>query len=59
MILKTKKMSDKKLVKELREGFEENIVTKTKKRNVKDSPLSKGLLQKMNTYWHAANYHSV
>jgi xylulose-5-phosphate/fructose-6-phosphate phosphoketolase len=59
MIMKIKKVSEKKLVKAVREGFQENIVTKTKKMNVKDKPLSKELLQKMNAYWRAANYLSV
>ncbi len=57
--MKTKKMSKKKIVKEVREGFEENIVTKTKKIDVKDKPLSQELLRKMNAYWRAANYLSV
>ena len=57
--MKIKKVSEKKLVKAVREGFQENIVTKTKKMNVKDKPLSKELLQKMNAYWRAANYLSV
>jgi hypothetical protein len=30
VILKTKKVSEKKMLKEVREGFEENIVSKTK-----------------------------
>ena len=38
--MKTKKLSEKKIIKEVREGFEENIVTKTKKIDVKDKPLS-------------------
>lgn len=59
MKMKTKKVSEKKLVKEVREGFKENIVTKTKKMDVKDKPLSQKLLQKMNAYWRAANYLSV
>ena len=57
--MKTKKESEKKLIKEVREGFEENIVLKTKKTDAKDKPLSKELLQKMNAYWQAANYLSV
>ena len=57
--MKTKKVSEKKLVKEVREGFQENIVVKKKKMNVKDKPLSQELLQKMNAYWRAANYLSV
>src|ERR1035437_5094613 len=59
MIMKTKKMSEKKIVKEVREGFKENIVTKTKKLNEKEKPLSQDLLRKMNAYWRAANYLSV
>ena len=59
MIMKTKKVSEKKLIKEVREGLEENIVAKTKMTNVKDKPLSQELLQKMNAYWRAANYLSV
>ena len=46
----------KKLVKEVKEGLEENIVAKTKKTDAKDKPLSQELLQKMNAYWRAANY---
>ena len=57
--MKTKKVSEKKLIKEVREGLEENIVAKTKMTNVKDKPLSQELLQKMNAYWRAANYLSV
>ena len=54
--MKTKKVPENKLVKEVREGLEENIVAKTKKTDVKDKPLSQELLQKMNAYWRAANY---
>lgn len=57
--MKTKKVSKKKLVKEVREAFEENIVAKTKKMDAKDKPLTQELLQKMNAYWRAANYLSV
>ena len=57
--MKTKKISEKKLIKEVKEGLEENIIAKTKKTNVKDKPLSQELLQKMNAYWRAANYLSV
>jgi len=57
--MKTKKVPEKKLVKEVREGFQENIVVKKKKTDVKDNPLSQELLQKMNAYWRAANYLSV
>jgi len=57
--MKTKKVSEKNIVKEVREGFEENIVTKTKKMDVKDKPLSQELLRKINAYWRAANYLSV
>ena len=59
MIMKTKKVSEKKIVKEVREAFEENIVAKTKKMDAKDKPLSQELQQKMNAYWRAANYLSV
>ena len=59
MIMKTKKMSEKKLVKEVKKGFEDNIEAKTKKTNAKDEPLSPELLRKMNAYWRAANYLSV
>jgi xylulose-5-phosphate/fructose-6-phosphate phosphoketolase len=59
MIMKTKKVSEKKLIKEVREGLEENIVVKKKKTDAKDNPLSQELLQKMNAYWRAANYLSV
>jgi xylulose-5-phosphate/fructose-6-phosphate phosphoketolase len=57
--MKTKKVSKKKLVKEVREAFEEKIVAKSKKMEVKDKTLSQELLQKMNAYWRAANYLSV
>ena len=57
--MKEKKVFKRKLIKEVREGFQENIVTKNKKMNVKNKPLSKELLQKMNAYWRAANYLSV
>ena len=57
--MKTKKMSKKKLVKEVREGFEENIVATSKKMDAKHKPLPQELLQKMNAYWRAANYLSV
>ncbi len=59
MIMKTKKISEKKLVKKVKEGFEENIVSTSKKMDVKDKPLTQELLQKMNAYWRAANYLSV
>jgi len=57
--MKIKKVSEKKLVKEVKEGFEENIIATSKKKDAKDKPLSKELLQKMNAYWRAANYLSV
>ena len=57
--MKTKKVSDKKLVKEVEEGFEENIASKNNKLYVNGKPLSRELLQKMNAYWRAANYLSV
>src|SRR5574338_330282 len=59
MIMKTKKVSEKKLVKEVREGFKVNIITKTKKKDAKNKPLSQDLLRRMNAYWRAANYLSV
>jgi xylulose-5-phosphate/fructose-6-phosphate phosphoketolase len=59
MIMKTKKVSEKKLTNEVREEFEENIVAESKKMNVKDKPLSKEFLQKIDAYWRAANYLSV
>ena len=57
--MKTKKVPEKKLVKEVREGFQENIVVKKKKMDAKHKPLTQELLQKMNAYWRAANYLSV
>src|SRR5664280_182492 len=54
--MKTNKVSEKKIVKEVREGFNENIVSKKEK---KDKPLSADLLRKINAYWRAANYLSV
>ena len=57
--MKTKKVSEKKLVKEVKEGFEENIVAASKIMDAKDKPLPQELLQKMNAYWRAANYLSV
>src|ERR1035437_7898550 len=59
MIKKTKKVSEKKSVKKVKEVIKENIVTKTQKMNEKDKPLSPELLRKMNAYWRAANYLSV
>jgi xylulose-5-phosphate/fructose-6-phosphate phosphoketolase len=32
---------------------------KTKKNNDSAKPLSSGLIRKIHTYWHAANYLSV
>ncbi len=52
-------MSEKKIVKEVKEAFELNINARTKKMKVKDKPLSQELLRKMNAYWRAANYLSV
>ena len=57
--MKTKNMSEKKLIKEVREGFEENIVSSNKRKDAKNKPLSQELLRKMNAYWRAANYLSV
>jgi len=57
--MKTKKVSEKKLVKEVKEGFEDNIAAKAKKSDAKDKPLPPELLRKMNAYWLAANYLSV
>jgi xylulose-5-phosphate/fructose-6-phosphate phosphoketolase len=57
--MKTKKVSEKKIVRQVRVGFERNIVAKTKQNGVKDKPLSADLLRKMNAYWRAANYLSV
>jgi xylulose-5-phosphate/fructose-6-phosphate phosphoketolase len=57
--MKTKKVSEKKIIKEVREGFAKNIVVKTKKIDKTEKPLSQELLQKMNAYWRAANYLSV
>ena len=59
MIMKTKKISEKEIVKEVREGFAENIPAKAKKLDLKENPLSQELLRKMNAYWRAANYLSV
>ncbi|MCX6257379.1 MAG: phosphoketolase family protein, partial [Bacteroidia bacterium] len=58
-MMNTKKVSEKKRIKEVKKGVEENFITKTKKNDVKGKPLSKELLQKMNAYWRAANYLSV
>jgi hypothetical protein len=57
--MKTNKVSEKKIVKEVRKGFKENIVPKNKKKDKKDKPLSADLLRKINAYWRAANYLSV
>jgi xylulose-5-phosphate/fructose-6-phosphate phosphoketolase len=57
--MKTKKMSERNIVKEVKKGFEENIAVKTEKMRVTDKPLSPDLLRKMNAYWRAANYLSV
>jgi xylulose-5-phosphate/fructose-6-phosphate phosphoketolase len=59
MIMKTKKMSDKNIAKEVKKGFEENISVETEKMKATDKPLSPDLLRKMNAYWRAANYLSV
>jgi xylulose-5-phosphate/fructose-6-phosphate phosphoketolase len=59
MIMKTKKMSEKNIVRGAKRGFEENIVVKTEKVNKRAEPLSPDLLRKMNAYWRAANYLSV
>jgi phosphoketolase len=45
--MKEKKDTDKKKV------------VKIKKKSIKDKPLSKKLLGKINAYWRAANYLSV
>ena len=57
--MKTKKMSEKTIVREVKKGFEENIAVKTEKMNKMAKPLSPDLLRKMNAYWRAANYLSV
>ena len=57
--MKTNKMSEKKLVREVKKGFEENIAVKKKKMKVSDKPLTSDLLRKMNAYWRAANYLSI
>jgi len=57
--MKTKKMSEKNIVREVKKGFEENIAMKTEKMNKRAKPLSPDLLGKMNAYWRAANYLSV
>jgi len=57
--MKTKKMSEKNIVREVKKGFEENIAVKTEKMNKMAKPLSPDLLRKMNAYWRAANYLSV
>ena len=59
MIMKTKKVSEKKKIKLVKKGFEVSIVTKPGKMDLKEKPLSHELLQKMNAYWRAANYLSV
>jgi xylulose-5-phosphate/fructose-6-phosphate phosphoketolase len=59
MIMKTKKMSEKKIVIEVKKGFEENIVLKKEKKNKNDKPLSPDTLRKIDAYWRAANYLSV
>jgi xylulose-5-phosphate/fructose-6-phosphate phosphoketolase len=55
MIMETKKVSGK----DVRSGYESDILAKTKMMDKKDEPLSHELLQKMNAYWRAANYLSV
>jgi phosphoketolase len=57
--MKTGKVSEKKIVREVKKGFEENFAVKKKKMKVSDKPLSPDLLQEMNAYWRAANYLSV
>ncbi len=43
----------------VKDGFEEDLLTKTKFLDGKDKPLSQELLLKINAYWRAANYISV
>ena len=57
--MKTKKMSEKKRAKKTGEETTVDIADKSIKIKVKDKPLSKELLRKINAYWRAANYLSV
>jgi xylulose-5-phosphate/fructose-6-phosphate phosphoketolase len=57
--MKTKKMSEKKRAKKTGEETTMDIADKSIKIKVKDKPLSKELLRKINAYWRAANYLSV
>ena len=59
MRMNTKRVSEKKKDKLVKKGFEVAIVTDPKKIDIKDNPLSRELLRKMNAYWRAANYLSV
>ena len=44
--MKTKKVSEKKIIKEVSEGFEENIVTKTKKIDLRISRYRKNFCER-------------
>jgi hypothetical protein len=57
--MKTKKLLEKKPLIEVHESSTEEIVSKTKKMEEKNGPLSKEILQRMKAYWRAANYLSV
>ena len=57
--MKTKKVSEKKIVMKGEKGCKENFAVKKKKKDVTAKPLSPALLRKMNAYWRAANYLSV
>jgi len=57
--MKTKKIPEKSIVKEVREVITENILAETKNTDIQDNTLSQELLRKMNAYWRAANYLSV
>jgi xylulose-5-phosphate/fructose-6-phosphate phosphoketolase len=57
--MKTKKVSEKKIVMKGEKGFKKNSEVKKKKKDVAAKPLSPDMLRKMNAYWRAANYLSV
>ncbi len=57
--MKNKNSSKEEIIKEVKNTFEENFSPKSEKEKIKDKPLSKDLLEKMNRYWNAANYLSV
>ena len=46
--MKTKKVSERRIVMKVKNGVKENIAVETEKMNKTDKPLSPGLLRKLN-----------